>query len=397
MKFLVPSNNTLIYYVMSFIAAIFLLDPADNSFGFESNSFLKSIPILIFLIFFTYYILLKVISSRGVVYSSSLYFFPYVLFFILFILGSLFSIKDGVELSRTALSRSLLVLFALAPLSMTGRFDIVKYVRFISILSIVFSIFLIVMQVIWWSGLRFVDLPHIFHEQIVFCIIGALYSSLNFKNIKKYFFTIICLLPMILTFKNTGYLIVVIFSVLVCFYRMKTFRSPYLRVLVWGLFLFLIASVAFSIAYIIMYPPEFLPSGSPEVRVQTYLYRLFQFSESPFWGTFFYGDYIFELPTIDGSIYVPSHSDILDLLAFGGSIGLILSLYGFLCSILYLLRFEISSEYKSCFVLIGYITSFILLMSVNPVINQWKMAFFYWFFSGVITFIYHSQTRINYD
>lgn len=74
---------------------------------------------------------------------------------------------------------------------------------------------------------------------------------------------------------------------------------------------------------------EFLPSGNPEVRLAQYDAALRQFYQSPIWGSGF----------IDGSgevyrgafqaLYIPTHSDVLDILKHGGLIGLALFAFGY--------------------------------------------------------------------
>ena len=74
---------------------------------------------------------------------------------------------------------------------------------------------------------------------------------------------------------------------------------------------------------------EYLPSGNPEVRLAQYDAAMRQFYLSPVWGSAF----------TDGSgevyrgafeqIYIPTHSDVLDILKHGGVIGLALFVLGY--------------------------------------------------------------------
>jgi O-antigen ligase len=81
------------------------------------------------------------------------------------------------------------------------------------------------------------------------------------------------------------------------------------------------------LAYLAFRGSPGLPSGNLGYRLYTYATALGRFSESPLWGTFFTAEATekFTLYSIGiaGNV-LPTHSDILDLLAQGGCIALLL-------------------------------------------------------------------------
>lgn len=95
--------------------------------------------------------------------------------------------------------------------------------------------------------------------------------------------------------------------------------------------LYVLATIllAFAAAALFLwsYKDAYLPSGNPQYRMLTYENTWRKFIASPWWGTFFSGPATEKFEGFDTGVannVLPSHSDILDILANGGIIGAIL-------------------------------------------------------------------------
>jgi O-antigen ligase len=131
---------------------------------------------------------------------------------------------------------------------------------------------------------------------------------------------------------------------------------------------------------------DLLPSGSPELRLLTYEQRLLAFRESPLIGTLFQGSPLMELPGRWSTLVTPSHSDLLDILAFGGVAGFAL----FVAPLLVAgragwaaLRAAPEQRWLGAYSLAVAIV-FLVEMAFNPVWDQPKLAFFFWMAVGCL-------------
>lgn len=90
------------------------------------------------------------------------------------------------------------------------------------------------------------------------------------------------------------------------------------------------ALMAVAVAFVVKHHQQYLPTGN--VTFRTYLYALAwqRFEERPIAGTMFSqpASEDFTLYRVTGRNELPTHSDILDLLANGGCIGALLWIYG---------------------------------------------------------------------
>lgn len=74
---------------------------------------------------------------------------------------------------------------------------------------------------------------------------------------------------------------------------------------------------------------EFLPSGNPEVRLAQYEDAWRQFQDSPIWGKAYLDGSGETYSAAYGRFYIPTHSDVLDILKHGGLIGFALFAWGY--------------------------------------------------------------------
>jgi hypothetical protein len=136
--------------------------------------------------------------------------------------------------------------------------------------------------------------------------------------------------------KNTGYLIA--FSILVysAFWairsRLKLLSDPLVRARYQGLAaLTAIVSLLSALALVALRGVLF-PHGNPDYRLHTYQKAIDKFFEAPLVGNFFSGPASehFDLYAVMSSVtnVLPTHSDVLDILANGGLLFSLLFVYG---------------------------------------------------------------------
>lgn len=96
-------------------------------------------------------------------------------------------------------------------------------------------------------------------------------------------------------------------------------------VIYWSFVAAVLGAAAF--AYLVLHGSPGMPTGNPEYRLHTYAAAWDRFVESPIWGTLFAAEAVdkFTLYAIGISNNVlPTHSDIMDLLAHGGMVAMAL-------------------------------------------------------------------------
>ncbi len=172
------------------------------------------------------------------------------------------------------------------------------------------------------------ELEYLFPSLAVFCVFAARSAWLRWGGLLFF------LLLAFLFKKNTGYLtglLVVIY--LLRFYAWPTWsHQDKLRrttMVYWtAMVLLLCAALA---AYLIENRADYLPSGSPQFRLLTYERAWQQFHASPLWGNGFSAAASEKFTGFDTGVsnnILPTHSDVLDLLANGGVIAITLWLWG---------------------------------------------------------------------
>jgi hypothetical protein len=139
--------------------------------------------------------------------------------------------------------------------------------------------------------------------------------------------------------------------------------------------------VALAIAYLEF--REFLPTGSPEVRMNQYGQAWRQFLASPVWGTAYTEGSGEEFREFNRLFSIPTHSDVLDILKHGGAIGFILFVLGYFKIFRVLLHAAAATRQThilhAYFVAVCFFQmSALLTFSLNPLLLKGPFALVIW-------------------
>jgi O-antigen ligase len=185
-----------------------------------------------------------------------------------------------------------------------------------------------------WIARKRVEGGQAFHTEIFLVVPVAVYF---FRAIKNRWFAWLVVISMVITGlatnKLTGY--VVLLLTLLCLVLPVVARSLRRGRVVdrsAALYALTLAALLFAagVGFLYFNHEQYLPSGSPDLRLRTYSNAWLAFRASPMYGDAFTG------PTIQwivglhvlGEPRVPTHSDLLDILSHGGVIGLLLFVVG---------------------------------------------------------------------
>ena len=378
--------GSFVFCLSFFLALIYALDPNDASFGAESVPVFKYLPIFmasLSLIFF-------IDKIRLVIGRYKIEFFSVGILALWMILGGIISIKFyHLNVENSFLGRGLCTSVFIPSLFMFSSTTEKNF--FLNINSIplkLYGVISVLLIVSWTFVTRFARVDHIFHEEVF--LIGScgmyLYSSFRDRILKNLLIAGF-ILGVFLTHKNTGFIVGFIMIAFFVYEEVKRRSFRHENIMFRRIFLVLIGFfIIFVVLYVVFFASQLIPSGSPGVRIKTYDIRIGEFLKSIVLGKFFIGSPLIELRTKYSSLIIPSHSDLLDLLAFGGIVGLGL-FFGPIFVVLKFLKRR-GEMYPSLFVGIFLVMSFVIESAFNPIINQPKLSFFYWtFLAFVVTSI----------
>ena len=364
------------------LAAIYALDPSDREWGLATLGSLKYVPTFLACAAVPFYLA----GSRRVPLND----WPLLsllAFSVLVLGGSLFTMLNRqVPAAETFLGRAFNVWPVLAGYMMMffprEREFLVS--RFAPILfGITVGMFLILG--LWRLGIHVVLSKHIYHEEAVYfsAIAGAGLAAPGTRA--RVARVIVWSLAAALTVKITGFAFAAIALaglVIVEFQGQRTEgaasrvmgKVSVVLVVLAGIFATLVTASVYRVL---------LPSGSPAVRLHTYAERWDLFTSSPLTGQWFVGTPIMQA----GALTLPSHSDALDILAFGGILAGLLFLGPIAIALrhgLANLRSFVDSRSRlqtGCVVLVA---AFLFELCFNPVLNQAKLSLPFWLGLGVV-------------
>ena len=231
----------------------------------------------------------------------------------------------------------------------------------------------------------FGQMNHIYHEEAVYFAMLAGGGLASRTSRGRTFMVVIFSIASALTIKLTGFAFAGIgLAALLCVELTaasnRTASSVVRRrlVLIQGALLGALLVIGAAAIY-----SALLPSGSPEVRMHTYTERWELFQKSPLIGQMFVGSPIMEA----GWLIIPSHSDLLDILAFGGVVGGLLFVLPCLVAIRHgfrRLRAYAAGAARIQLASVVFLCAFFFELTFNPVLQQPKLVLFFWLALGVL-------------
>lgn len=364
------------------IAATFCADPSDYTWGFAEVTVVKYAPILLSLGAAVFYSL-----GAGRIPTRDPMLTALLSFGILALGGGLFTvIVENVPLAYSYVGRGLCVFTVLAGYQI-GRLPAEKAKlgrRFVVPLFVLCAA-MTAMLLLWRADFRVVSANQIFHEEAVW-LTAAVGAALAERNARRRialagFFS----LGALLTVKLTGFAFAAMALGALVFVEAARGSGQGKRAnLFRRLWLWLTSMYAITFAVgVAFFMRAELPQGSTAVRIPAYTGRWHEFLDSPIVGKMFAGSPILEF----GMLKIPSHSDLLDILAFGGITGAALfvvpvgtALWHGVAS---LPRYSQTASRLECASVV-FAVAFLFELSFNPVIGQPKLVLFFWTAIGIL-------------
>jgi O-antigen ligase len=153
------------------------------------------------------------------------------------------------------------------------------------------------------------------------------------------------------------------------------------------------ASIAVGVCFLLYFREDYLPSGNVEFREFTYRAAWQQFLDSPIWGTAFSAESVrkFTLFTVGiARNRLPTHSDLMDLLANGGLLAIGLWLFGYLRIGVFAYRRILAPRFlhypwaSQGHTFAAISLAAIVVYAFNPILLQPEMAFMVWTTLGML-------------
>lgn len=363
------------------IAALFTLEPSDSDWGLVAIQAVKYSPIIAA----AASAVCLLVSVRGIPVGWPLLFLAALSLWSVSA-GFFASVTRGDALSDTFVGRGLCVI-AFAPAYMVSLLPGERryFGRHAGAIIVTTAAVMIPVLVAWRLGFRIVDRFQIYHEEVLYFSAAAGFVVASGRATVRRLGGVPLILACILTIKLTGFGLAVIVATILWLVETakrpgETYRPLVNRRLLVSQIALGCAATASLLASVFR---RFLPSGSREVRLQTYGDRFEEFVASPIWGSMFVGSPIMQV----GWLVIPSHSDFMDLLAFGGGIGATLfyapAVAGVVHGLRSIRRFAVDGDGLGMFGL-AVVMSFLFESAFNPVLGQPKLVVVYWTAMGVL-------------
>lgn len=373
--------GVILLLVSASISLIFNLDPTGAGFGSVFIPVLKYAPYILSGLA----LCLFIISTRIRLNIAAL---MMIFFILLMVSGSLYAlIVTGEPPEETYLGRSLggIVFLAFYYLCFNFR-GLSLYLTLFFKIEVLGALFMAVILILFKTGFILTDLTQLYHVEIVLIVSAILLLPILFRNqLVRRLLAIILIVCGFVSGKSTGSLVsvLVIFYLLYIEYRLisnepKLLKSSnkFLPKVLLVLFLLLVFLGLSLTTYVILDARFSL--REEEVRMVTFLGRWLEFLDSPIYGSVFTESPLIHIATL----HIPSHSDILDLLSFGGALTIFLCFIPVVHTLKRRLKYikNLSPESYLIFIVI---TS-ILIMFANPVLSIPRMGFVFFSALGLL-------------
>ncbi|MBU2916045.1 O-antigen ligase family protein [Reichenbachiella agariperforans] len=249
----------------------------------------------------------------------------------------------------------------------------------------------------WGHGI-----PH--HEFIYLCIPICLYPYFKKFNLKSFLFSFIgILIIMYISGKNTTYIICLISLLFALFMRsyLRDYRSLIKILFRVAIIAIPIAMGLFSIWYELYFSGQ-ISTGNLDFRLFLYADAILKFLESPLYGSFFTDSPTHNMADYFGRflqekyLYLPTHSDILDLFAHGGLLagGLFIAMIVKLFRNFFALIVSESIEHRAFHMLLMLtVMNILIIISINPIFNMPINGVLCWFFIGLLSSMNYQLRR----
>jgi|GEM_PF-1369599 len=373
--------GTNLLLVALFIAAFFTVEPSDTDWGLETIQSAKYAPIIAASASAACYL----VGLKGVPLGWPVLFLA-ALSTACVSAGFFTLMGHNVQLYQTYVGRGLCVI-TFAPAYMLclvpkEKKHFGKYAARIMMMAVTVMIPILVA---WRLGFRMVNRAHIYHEEVLYFGAAAGFALAVYRPVVRRLGGLALILACILTIKLTGFGLAMIVTMVAWLVetagRPDESKRPLLNRRLWvSQAVFGGAAIAVSLARVFR---RSLPGGSRQVRLETYGVRISEFVASPIWGSLFVGSPVMQI----GLTVIPSHSDLLDLLASGGVIGAALfylpAVAGVIHGIRSVKRFVRDCDGVALFGLAG-VSCFLFESAFNPVLGQPKLVVLYWMALGVL-------------
>lgn len=372
-----PKIATRLLLLVSMVFLVLLADPRDAALGLTSTQ--QFIPAIVALLAGAMYLIVGVRPVGGVTWQD-LFLSLFIGF--VFIGGNATAMSGSLAESFANLSYMSLIYFPFRLMaSQPGELDwfVRRFGPFVVLVGLAMSVQLIIWQVVGPFIERGAGLDHIYHEE-VFLLLAAIAfaaTTLERRPVLRGLVIALLLTGELFSFKNTGFITAAL-SVFLLFALPAAPgpRRPARRMLrVLAVFYLLLAVLVALI--LLPYYRDALPDGSASVRLYTYQVRWQQFLDAPLFGLMFLGTPRLAVPNTN--LYIPSHSDLMDLFAFGGLFGALM-FGGPLLSFLARMRGLRRSGAERVSGIFGYalLLGLVVVWLFNPVWLQPKMSAILW-------------------
>lgn len=365
--------------------ALFLaVDPFDWYLG--RIALTKHLPLIFALSALLFCMVGARIFPRGLTYSKTLPpFWPLIALSIIIVIGSLY-VRFALEIRETFLIVGLYIWAAPMSAAMLLRSTAPE-----RLLRTYFIMLLLAGFVVFGGLAANYGVRQVYHELEYLFPPLAVYAAFALRRGWPRLLAIMFFLTTAVMFKkNTGYLTgLLVLAYLVVFIYWPAWKryDPLRRMTRVYLLIVVVLALAMLAAFLYMYRETYLPTGNLEFRLNTYQRAWERFLESPAWGTFFTAPGSEKFTGFDTGVshnVLPTHSDILDILANGGVLGVALWLWGMARVARRALRSVMKLEYGehplapyghtlACMSLAG-----ILTYAFNPILLQPAKSMLLW-------------------
>lgn len=370
---------------MFLVVIRFLLPPLDD------NPLIKHLPLALTLPFFVLTLMGSQLSPRpgsgGVIAAA----WPLALLALIIVGGAAYArVVNQVQASFLNMGLYMSLLFVGATVvthsAAPGRLAH-AYCRILLMGALVMALGLIV----------FFRRREVYHEEIFLVIPLAVYAFLAWRHVLARWVGLIFFLALaLLSAKNTSYLVAFLtaaYLAMLQWWHGVSALPPLHRV--WRGYVTLVALtlVALAVAYLLLHRETYLPSGNVDYRSHTYGLAWRQFLDSPAWGTWFTAQGVqkFTLYTVGSTRnLLPTHSDVMDLLANGGVLGIALWFVGLFkiahrawrCLLAPRWRAHPWAPYAHTLTMISLAA--VVTYAFNPIMLQPGMAYLMWLSLGFL-------------